>query len=255
MVATPSYRLKFDRACEHLNALERAERGEEPHPYLLAHEPDPDGSGHIVRVQQLALGMFGCLIGDCVHNFRSALDHLALELAVAYTNPLPAGYEEGSEFPIFSYRPMSPDEEAKRIGCVAPTAQTIIKDLQPHQRGQGYRTDPLWQLNELDRIDKHRSILLTEFRGMRVGLSGRNVEVEQLQMVGKGSEVQSGAIVASYRAAPVEPDTEMEMNLRLQGQVAFKKVTPFPSQPVVPVLQGIRCHLEQHVIPPLEIHL
>jgi hypothetical protein len=32
----------------------------------------------------------------------------------------------------------------------------IIKALQPYNRGTAYRDDPLWQLNELSNIDKHR---------------------------------------------------------------------------------------------------
>lgn len=249
-----SHQVKFDRACHHLDALERAERGEEPQAYVLADEPDPDGPGRVGRVKKMNFAYFGCLIGDCVHNLRSSLD-LALELAVANVNPLPAGYEEDSGFPIFWKQAMISSEEEKRIGSIHPVAKTIIKDLQPHVRGQDYVLDPLWKLHELDRIDKHRSLHLTEFRAMKVGLSGTNFEVEGLQMVGKGDEVQSGAVVAAYQATPVDPNSEMNVNLRLEGQVAFQKVPPFPGQLVVPILQDIRNYVQDHVFFPLTPYL
>lgn len=44
---------------------------------------------------------WGALIGECLFNFRSALDHLAFDLAVAHSGPLAPGVEETSEFPIF----------------------------------------------------------------------------------------------------------------------------------------------------------
>ncbi len=43
------------------------------------------------------------------------------------------------------------------IGCIHPDAQTIIKELQPHLRGEKeYVTSPLWQLYRLSNVDKHR---------------------------------------------------------------------------------------------------
>ena len=35
-------------------------------------------------------------------------------------------------------------------------AQTVIKRLQPYKRGDAFRGDRLWQLNELENVDKHR---------------------------------------------------------------------------------------------------
>jgi hypothetical protein len=37
-----------------------------------------------------------------------------------------------------------------------PEAIAIIRELQPYKRGASYRQHPLWQLNELGNIDKHR---------------------------------------------------------------------------------------------------
>src|SRR4051812_44114465 len=68
---------------------------------------------------------WGALIGESLFNFRSALDHLALDLALAYTCPLPAQAESDSEFPIFHKRAATTREMDTRIGAVHPKARKL----------------------------------------------------------------------------------------------------------------------------------
>ena len=44
----------------------------------------------------------------------------------------------------------------KRVKDMPPDVVMIIRELQPYKRGADYRKHPLWQLNELGNIDKHR---------------------------------------------------------------------------------------------------
>jgi hypothetical protein len=44
----------------------------------------------------------------------------------------------------------------KRVKGMPPDAIAIIRELQPYNRSPAYRQHPLWQLNELGNIDKHR---------------------------------------------------------------------------------------------------
>jgi hypothetical protein len=77
--------------------------------YRYVAEIDPDsGKKHIrVRVLNPPPAALRLLIGDCLHNFRFALDNLAYELAVEHQRgPLPYPYFKDSEFPIFK-GPMS----------------------------------------------------------------------------------------------------------------------------------------------------
>src|SRR5215218_10964164 len=77
------------------------------------------GKKHIrVKVLNPPPAAFRPLIGDCLHNFRSALDNLAYELAVAHhRGPLPHPYFKDSEFPIFKGS-MKPRDRRKKIGCI-----------------------------------------------------------------------------------------------------------------------------------------
>src|SRR4051812_7680913 len=78
-------RLKLVRADEHLETLDNQITSFlEREPYSVSYERKPDGSEHIYRAHvvedpPLALGV---LIGDCLQNMRSALDHLVWQLAL-----------------------------------------------------------------------------------------------------------------------------------------------------------------------------
>ncbi len=100
------------------------------------------------------------ILGDCVHNLRSALDHLAYQLVVLNKRTP----DRRSNFPIFDH------PHRKRRKCwlrrvpllvpgISPQANQIIENIQPYQKGDiGHR---LAELRELDNIDKHRHLLIT----------------------------------------------------------------------------------------------
>jgi hypothetical protein len=43
---------------------------------------------------------------------------------------------------------------------VPPDAIDIIKELQPHHRGASFKSHPLWRLDEICNLDKHRRIAM-----------------------------------------------------------------------------------------------
>jgi hypothetical protein len=95
------------------------------------------------------------LIGDAIHNLRSALDHLAWSLAG--TN---AG--RSTEFPIFVSRTEFSKRGKRKMHGMPTPAQKIIKSLQPYKRPHGLpkEREPLWLLQNLDIEDKHRALNL-----------------------------------------------------------------------------------------------
>src|SRR5215210_7016679 len=105
------------------------------------------------------------IVGDCLQCLRTALDHLAFELASAFTFPMTDDIEKDSEFPIlsdvdrhgnFGAGPHKWSSSKPMVCGMDPDAQTVIEGLQPYKRGNAYTDDPLWRLHELNRIDKHR---------------------------------------------------------------------------------------------------
>jgi hypothetical protein len=144
------YERRLGRAIHHLESL-KAKVGAwvEECPYRTWSEPYIDSSKKLFWVEVLdtpPADKLSLIIGDCLHNLRSALDNLVYELAIAYIgiDPLPNDRACLLEFPIFGDREMKPRECRNKIGCSHPRAQTAIKELQPYNRGQRFINDPLW---------------------------------------------------------------------------------------------------------------
>jgi hypothetical protein len=109
----------------------------------------------------------GVIAGDCVHNTRSALDHLAYEVAKhdlghEFNRAFFPIYRDGAEY----RRDMQTRYESgrKRRGRLAwlnrldPENRARICRAQPYQGGQDADSHPLAILNALSNIDKHRTI-------------------------------------------------------------------------------------------------
>jgi hypothetical protein len=91
--------------------------------------------------------------GDVVHNLRSALDHLAYQLAVVGTPSVEPSRR--IEFPIAKDATTYESEKAKKVQGMRPEAIEAIDRLQPYKGG--CNGDILWRLHELDNINKHRT--------------------------------------------------------------------------------------------------
>jgi len=167
-----SFALKLARADIHLNDLQvEVSRWIDDALKTVVEEPDPEGSGYYaawVTPPAPDYAAFSLLAGDCLQCLRSALDHLAFELAAAFTVPITNQIEQDSEFPIVGDldelglpgagpRKWRDGAHLKVVGA-DPAAQTEIERLQPYQRGQSFEADPLWQLGILNNLDKHRTL-------------------------------------------------------------------------------------------------
>lgn len=152
---------RLDRALYHLESLKTELRAwSEERPYRMWTDFDVNVGYKLawVEVVNPPPAKLSLIIGDCIHNLRAALDNLAFELALACNlgEPLPNEVAEKSAFPIFNVHKKFVKKRKSLIGSVAPGAQTIIKDLQPYNRGDRFWRDPLWHLYELSNMDKHR---------------------------------------------------------------------------------------------------
>lgn len=166
--AHEDFRIKLERADEHLQTVrvllaEFLDSG----PYSVISEPDPSGTGKLLRgrVPREPLPGWSAVIGDCLHNLRSALDNLAYRLAGSA-----AGRQ--TEFPVFRNQTLFNERTkaghpTRRSGLAKMTgmstgAQTTIKGLQPYNRPNRLpsRFEPLWLLQCLDIEDKHHALVL-----------------------------------------------------------------------------------------------
>jgi hypothetical protein len=224
---------------------------------------------------------FSLLIGDSLHNLRSALDALAYALASAFTKPLPKEITNSSEFPVFGDEDgkgtsgvgfalfnqktkkgaPAPGSGAFKIRGCDPAVQTIIEGLQPYKRGDAFRTHPLWKLHELDRISKHR--LLHTTVAAFYGTTWETRRFTNVRCIGPGMIVSlSGAIETDtpisriYGIHPIDPDAEMHVEIQPAIDVAFAPGTPdVENEPVLKTLASLYDYIVTDVLPPLSGYL
>jgi len=205
------------------------------------------------------------LIGDALHNMRSALDHLAYALTNAYTPSLTDEIGSRSEFPIFG------DEDRKgRLGKGVtlfqsslakiqgwdPAAKAVVEGLQPYKRGNDFREDPLWALQELDRIGKHR--LLHTGAGGFDGTMWHTDGFRNVRCIGPGLIQSHGGTVETetpisriYGIHPVDPNAEMHVKISPVIDVVLGEETFYAGEPVRRTLGVIHAHIVNVVVPTL----
>lgn len=268
-----SFALKVWRAREHLNAFEvEARQWIETEPYTIVDEPDPeppleslpDGFQarrfRLVRIKPAPLRL-SILIGDCLFNLRSALDHLALALARAHTPGITANRISKSAFPIFADSARYAQKREEMIGCLAPAAQDAIEKLQPYRAGDDPWIHPLWRIHNLNNIDKHRS--LTVFAAMPIeGAEWRILHQRSENTVGAFlyfqpcdlnidlRKTEIDAVYVRWAGCPIRLDDQMSMDPTAPTEVAFGD-GPLAGEPVVPCLQSLNDFVGNYVVAPL----
>lgn len=159
-----SVRLKIDWAEKHLDALDaeidRWSSGpRNPRRLKRIHDgvPPTDFRAQF-RFDPPIPDTVPMIIGDAVHNLRSALDHLACALAELEIPTDSETGHSGIEFPIYISEDKFNKSGAAKIKKLATAAKDEIKSLQPYNAGDNARLQYLWALHQLDIIDKHRRI-------------------------------------------------------------------------------------------------
>lgn len=251
-----SFELKLEWAKHQSQALKnqtaawRAANG-----YGAVFEKHPERPGHIIRLKVGEVPpSIPLIIGDALYALRSALDHLAHDLASSFTNPLPPNVSEISEFPIFGDRAMTSSEKSRKIGAIDPGAQAIIEALQPYARGNAYAQDPLWTLYELARVDRHRFVHLTVAQLGGIGIGGDNLHVEEMEIFGSDPTAGDGTELGYASIRPIDPGKPMHMNFTPEPQVVFKEGI-LAGEPVLSVLDHISGHIDAEVVTPLKAYL
>src|SRR5215213_6698142 len=100
-----NHELKLERVSYHLDSLDakvREWRHRETHQYVSHIDRESGKQFVYIKFPEQVPAEFRLIIGDCLHNLRSALDNLVYDLVIAYHgDPPPPQFVEYSEFPIF----------------------------------------------------------------------------------------------------------------------------------------------------------
>jgi hypothetical protein len=233
-------KLKLARAQEHLKTLYGEwEAFGNRQPYVIAdeckvqerHHAFPNGMLHVFRihVQEQVPATWSILVGDCLQNMRAALDHLAWALAKRNLQRQPP---TSTSFPIRpsdaayhqTYTTKSGATKYATNSGVHQTrnieagAQTVIEDLQPYQGWNGLSLDehPLWMLNELAKIDRHRVLHIVGAVNQETTVSVGRLDESGVFHIGAPL---SGGFAAHIKTGPFKDGTEI-------GRFGFGTIDP-----------------------------
>lgn len=205
---------KVQRGSFHLQELQRDfESRVDQRQYIFLPEKQNDGMEYLYRAEHPPSvdPEWSDMIGDCVHNFRSALDHIAWQLVIA--NGGTPGRE--TSFPILS---APPSKTLKIAGGIGPAALKVIEAVQPYNGTDA--GEHLKLLSDLDIFDKHREILVAV---ANVRSASTNADLGNPLLDGRMTftrqPIEHGTIVARIRYDT--PLAEPDPNLILRPYMTF----------------------------------
>jgi hypothetical protein len=150
--------LKFNRAQAHLADLHRLidEYRAQAANALFVISTAKEGGIEYRRGDLPAVPVeIGLALGDFLQAARASLDHAVYAISTAVQR----GYVEKPGFPIALDEKRYTNAAAAALKYVPVEVRAVIERFQPFVNGAG-TDDPLWQLHDLARIDRHREIML-----------------------------------------------------------------------------------------------
>ncbi len=263
---------KIERARKHLNDLTVAlNKWLKDHLHSTKLDPDPNDPTHLFvksGIDPIPVDPFSLMIGDVVQNLRNSLDHLVFALAKVYTCKFPEEIARKTQFPIIgdetskgevgSGSNMFRDNAVQMLQALDPKAKEEIERLQPYQRGMNFRSHPLWQLNELSNIDKHRMLHITAWNFTALAIPATMCvppkqwrEGGKLEVFGLGA-VEGETVLARIPRGMLVPDHEMNTNIVPIFEIAFKD-EPLIGEKVIQILSGIFDYIDTEVFPNFDV--
>jgi hypothetical protein len=199
-------RLKLTRARAHIDAIRdkaAAFVGQTPRPFdVRVEEHDlADGSGGLeyrlfAVVRDQPPRDLAPMIGDAVHNIRSALDYLVYELA-----PPSVRESNKTQFPIYTDEDAYRKDGERLIKGIVGDERLLIERVQPWQANEPHG-DPLEVLRRLSNRDKHRLLVpviaAVNWREVSVGSDHADV---QFTYVARDA-VADGDLIVTFTARP-----------------------------------------------------
>jgi hypothetical protein len=259
-------REKVSRALEQFNSLE-AEVGPwiagQPHQFRVDFKAETQRwTNSVENFGEEPPLRFAVIIGEIVHDLRSALDHLIWQLVAA--NPNGKGPSSRNQFPIYTDKaPVKRKHWATRkdrwnamVCDVAPAERGTIKALQPYRRAHRVLYCSLAVLRDLSDTDKH-NLLIATTAGMVPDLNSPPiVSFDPLPMGARFVDVVYNAPdnmvwplppgrteLLSFRIDPPTVYPKVRVNRRLPLTVAFGE-RPFPIDDILNLIAEVTMILD-----------
>jgi hypothetical protein len=267
-IASADFSRKLDRAKTHIEAVEDAIQGWlQSDAYTITEDVEAETGDHVLVAK--VVEPFGqdwpLVIGDAVHNLRSALDHIAYQLALGgyqtqhHGGPIPLGHQRRIMFPVvatsnnpsLSVGDFYAQVAKGQLRYVPHDAAAAIKALQPYQRSPGSpANDLLWVVNELDIIDKHRKLhamaVANPLQAMQI--SG-NIYIEHMTL--NGGPVEGERELMRWNIASLGPHPA-QMQRQFSRHVALTEGPELAqTSDLITLLRACYADIVENVVPAL----
>lgn len=220
------HRIKLAWARRHLETLQEAiDRFLEDKAYDAGLERKLGTHDYIIRFhvnKEIPLE-WSSIVGDVVHNARSALDTLAYSLVVAYHGAPTEKEAVSIQFPLADAFEQFTDRGSKNVVLMSPGAQAAIERLQPYHRLDKSVKHWLSVLRDLSNVDKHRHLILTYATALN---SSVDIEIDgayAFTIAGGyvGPLVDGAILTAGKITGGLALDAKVDMHPRATVQIAF----------------------------------
>jgi hypothetical protein len=120
-------------------------------------------------------------------------------------------------------------QKLKRLDGIPDTVATLIETLQPYhtrEKGLDHTLHPLWVLDKLDNIDKHRRLAIASGIARHAHVAIRYADGGETDVMLLQDMIYDRAILTSY--PPSIDGSEVKVNGGLMVYVAFKETRELP---------------------------
>jgi hypothetical protein len=231
-------------------------------PYEDVHDFESQPGQHLVRfkIWERPEPWWSPIIGDIVHNVRSALDHLAWQLVIRNgRNPKSAR----SQFPIVILDPFDPSvhrcPEAAKRARVSWKNQTrgmhkadieLLKRLQPYNGPDPPNEHPLARLSQFSNWDKHKEFHFPSqvFMDYHFRATMKDVRITLLYLKSRGEALEHDEIIARYGVVATGPNPKLHMNPKGLFDVAFGEGSPLEGLGIKETLPTLINHVMEIIL-------
>jgi hypothetical protein len=231
--------LKIERAKKHIRDLSSLLARINAYPHAILVETDPNTGYDSLKFEPgtTAPREFMCIVGDALHNLRTALDFVANDIEFSTTGQR----TKHTKFPVCDTR----DELVAAINGgfkhKAPERiiNFIVNVVQPYEAGDG---NPIWSLHALDIEDKHRLLIpRVHFKWVR-----------QIRYKDESGEVfEFPEWAATGKRTPKFPTGKRKVEVTDNGKatvgVVFAHGLPFGGRHIFPTLNNLAVFVDRTI--------
>lgn len=224
---------KLDRARDHVRTLDDESREFTLNSLAAIRTVEDGGRRHVITWTKYSPvpDRLGLIMGDAVHNTRSALDHLVWALAEAGAKyqgvTLTDSDERGLQFPTAKSQESFDNNKPRSLKCVPDAAVAYIEGRQPFTLDDPDRHF-LAQLSTLDNTDKHRTLLPSVVVAGISSVSWPSEVVDAAAIQPAGSVRAAGEEICHYEFEKPYSEDELPMefpfSVGITGQGIYSAV-------------------------------